>query len=177
MEHDNERGEVEMSYEDPNLHTTIGERIQGEAIRHDIATEFWNARMLATLKSFGVQQMECLILPEDLKSEGKIKVFAFHEFSSNSDAMAAFQRLRKPDVFFGRHNIARVVFVRSPLHPSQEVLLQVLNRPASNKNHDPTTAMFQEQEKWADVWAAANTREGGFGDFSSSFLVIHRVWR
>ncbi|PKU79074.1 hypothetical protein MA16_Dca000418 [Dendrobium catenatum] len=68
--------------------------------------------------------MECLILPEDLKSEGKIKVFAFHEFSSNSDAMAAFQRLRKPDVFFGRHNIARVVFVRSPLHPSQEVLLQ-----------------------------------------------------
>ncbi|KAL0922566.1 hypothetical protein M5K25_006557 [Dendrobium thyrsiflorum] len=44
MEHDNERGEVDMSDEDPNLHTTIGERIQGEVVRHDIATDMWNDR-------------------------------------------------------------------------------------------------------------------------------------
>ncbi|KAL0925196.1 hypothetical protein M5K25_003510 [Dendrobium thyrsiflorum] len=44
MEHDNERGEVDMSDEDPNLHTTIGERIQGEVVRHDIAIDMWNDR-------------------------------------------------------------------------------------------------------------------------------------
>ncbi|KAL0915689.1 hypothetical protein M5K25_016127 [Dendrobium thyrsiflorum] len=45
MEHDNERGEVDMSDEDPNFHTTIGERIQGEVVRHDIATDMWNDRI------------------------------------------------------------------------------------------------------------------------------------
>ncbi|XP_028548657.1 uncharacterized protein LOC114579112 isoform X1 [Dendrobium catenatum] len=45
MEHDSERGNVEMLDEDPNLHATIGERIQGEAIRHVIATDMWNARI------------------------------------------------------------------------------------------------------------------------------------
>ncbi|KAL0905299.1 hypothetical protein M5K25_023708 [Dendrobium thyrsiflorum] len=41
------RGEGELSDEDPNLHVTIGERIQGEAIRHDIAIDLWNARLTA----------------------------------------------------------------------------------------------------------------------------------
>ncbi|KAL0919399.1 hypothetical protein M5K25_011491 [Dendrobium thyrsiflorum] len=44
MQHDALRGEVDMTEEDPNLHTSIGERIQGEAIRHNIATDLWNAR-------------------------------------------------------------------------------------------------------------------------------------
>lgn len=82
-------------------------------------------QVIETLKGFGVEQMEGLILPEDLMTEGKIKGFAFLEFSSNSDAMAAFQRLRNPDVFFGRDTAANVLFVRVPLHPSQEVFLQV----------------------------------------------------
>ncbi|KAL0925637.1 hypothetical protein M5K25_004002 [Dendrobium thyrsiflorum] len=45
MEHDNECGEVDMSDEDLNLHTTIRERIQGEVVRHDIVTDIWNARV------------------------------------------------------------------------------------------------------------------------------------
>ncbi|KAI0501437.1 hypothetical protein KFK09_016382 [Dendrobium nobile] len=45
MTHDGEHGNVEMLDDDPNLHTTIGERIQGEAIRHVIANDMWNARI------------------------------------------------------------------------------------------------------------------------------------
>lgn len=109
-----------------------GKRVRVQA-SHDNTTLFlgniskaWSRdHVIETLKSFGVERMEGLILPEDSIIEGKIKGFAFLEFSSNSDAMAAFQRLRKPDVFFGRDTTARVLFVCAPLHPSQEAFLQI----------------------------------------------------
>ncbi|KAI0497482.1 hypothetical protein KFK09_020711 [Dendrobium nobile] len=45
MQHVAETVEVDMPEDDPNLHTTIGERIQGEAIRHNITIDLWNARI------------------------------------------------------------------------------------------------------------------------------------
>ncbi|XP_020677924.2 putative nuclease HARBI1 [Dendrobium catenatum] len=45
MQHDAETVEVDMPEDDPNLHATIGERIQGEAIRHNITIDLWNARI------------------------------------------------------------------------------------------------------------------------------------
>ncbi|KAL0909334.1 hypothetical protein M5K25_020191 [Dendrobium thyrsiflorum] len=44
MQHDALDGEVDMNEEDPNLHASIGERIRGDTIRHNIATDLWNAR-------------------------------------------------------------------------------------------------------------------------------------
>lgn len=86
----------------------------------------WNRdHVLETLKGYGVEQIEDMVLPDDPKSEGKIKGFAFLEFKSHSDAMQAFQRLRKPDAVFGRDVSAKVSFAQAPLHPSEEDLLKV----------------------------------------------------
>ncbi|KAJ6828888.1 nucleolin-like isoform X2 [Iris pallida] len=78
-----------------------------------------------TLKGYGIEQIEDILLPNDPKNEGRIKGFGFVEFASHSDAMAAFQRLRKPDALFGRDISAKVSFAQTPLHPSEESLLQV----------------------------------------------------
>ncbi|KAI0503795.1 hypothetical protein KFK09_014738 [Dendrobium nobile] len=45
MQHVAETVEVDMPEDNPNLHATIGERIQGEAIRHNITIDVWNARI------------------------------------------------------------------------------------------------------------------------------------
>ncbi|XP_068650136.1 heterogeneous nuclear ribonucleoprotein Q-like isoform X2 [Aristolochia californica] len=81
--------------------------------------------VLETLKGYGVEQIEEIYLPEDPKNEGKSKGFALLEFSTHSDAMAAFQRLRKPDAVFGCDRSARVSFAQSSMHPSEEALSQV----------------------------------------------------
>ncbi|KAG9445397.1 hypothetical protein H6P81_016737 [Aristolochia fimbriata] len=81
--------------------------------------------VLETLKGYGVEQIEEIYLPEDPKNEGKSKGFALLEFSTHSDAMAAFQRLRKPDSIFGCDRSARVSFAQSSMHPSEEALSQV----------------------------------------------------
>lgn len=83
--------------------------------------------MVETLKGFGVEGVEHLLLPDDPNNEGKSKGFAFLEFSSHSDAMAAFQRLRKPDAVLGCERSAKVSFAQTPINPSEELLLQVNN--------------------------------------------------
>ncbi|KAF5190961.1 Heterogeneous nuclear ribonucleoprotein q [Thalictrum thalictroides] len=85
----------------------------------------WNKeQVLETLKGFGIEQFEDVYLPDDLKNEGKIRGFAYLEFNTHSDAMSAFQRLRKPDAVFGRNRSAKVAFAPS-MHPSEEALSQV----------------------------------------------------
>ncbi|KAF5959883.1 hypothetical protein HYC85_001092 [Camellia sinensis] len=83
-------------------------------------------RVLGTLKSYGIENIEEIYLPADPQKEGKIKGFALLEFSTHSDAMAAFQRLRKPDAVFGRDRSAKVAFAQTPMHPNQEIRSQVL---------------------------------------------------
>uniref|UniRef100_A0A1D1XE69 Heterogeneous nuclear ribonucleoprotein Q n=1 Tax=Anthurium amnicola TaxID=1678845 RepID=A0A1D1XE69_9ARAE len=80
--------------------------------------------VLETLKGFGVSTEEVL-LPDDPQKEGNNKGFAFLEFDSHSDAMAAFQRLRKPDAIFGCDRSAKVAFAQFSMHPSEEVMSQV----------------------------------------------------
>ncbi|XP_043704253.1 nuclear localization sequence-binding protein-like, partial [Telopea speciosissima] len=82
-------------------------------------------QVLETLKSFGIEQIEEIYLPDDPKIEGKSRGFALLEFSTHSDAMAAFQRLRKPDAVFGCDRSAKVAFAQSSIHPSEEALSQV----------------------------------------------------
>ncbi|KAG1355309.1 nucleolin [Cocos nucifera] len=82
-------------------------------------------QVLETLKGYGIEQVEHILLPDDPNNEGKIKGFAFLEFNSHSDAMAAFQRLKKPDAVFGCDRSAKVAFAQTPMHPAEEVLLQV----------------------------------------------------
>ncbi|KAF8413045.1 hypothetical protein HHK36_001019 [Tetracentron sinense] len=81
--------------------------------------------VLETLKSFGIEQIEDMQFPDDPKIQGKSKGFALLEFSTHSDAMAAFQRLRKPDAVFGCDRSATVAFAQTPIRPSEEALSQV----------------------------------------------------
>lgn len=84
-------------------------------------------KVLEALKSYGIEDIEEIHLPNDPQKEGKIKGFALLEFSTHSDALAAFQRLRKPDAVFGRDRSAKVAFAQTPMHPNEEVLSQVRN--------------------------------------------------
>ncbi|KAL6004824.1 hypothetical protein ACLOJK_005380 [Asimina triloba] len=90
----------------------------------NICKKWTKDNVLATLKEYGIEQIEEIILPGDPKKEGSSKGFAFLEFGTHSDAMAAFQRLRKPDAVFGSDRSAKIAFAQS-LHPSKEALLQV----------------------------------------------------
>lgn len=77
------------------------------------------------MKGYGVESIEEIYLPEDPKSEGKHRGFALLEFSSHSDAMAAFKQLKKPDAIFGCDRSAKVAFAQTSMHPSEESLSQV----------------------------------------------------
>ncbi|KAI3817924.1 hypothetical protein L1987_11724 [Smallanthus sonchifolius] len=81
-------------------------------------------QVLQQLKEYGIENIEVLRVPEDPKLE-KNKGFAFLEFSTHSDAVAAFQRLKKPDVVFGRDISAKVAFAQTPLNSRDEDLSQV----------------------------------------------------
>ncbi|KAL8217973.1 hypothetical protein R6Q57_021346 [Mikania cordata] len=82
-------------------------------------------QVLQQLKEYGIEHLEVLRLPEDPKIERKNKGFAFLEFSSHADAVTAFQRLKKPDVVFGRDVSAKVAFAQSTMHSTDEDLSQV----------------------------------------------------
>lgn len=81
--------------------------------------------MIQTLRGYGIECLEDILLPEDPNKEGKTKGFAFLEFNSHSDAMEAFQRLRKPDAIFGCERSAKVAFAETSMNLSEEIMLQV----------------------------------------------------
>ncbi|KAK8934854.1 hypothetical protein KSP39_PZI014957 [Platanthera zijinensis] len=78
-----------------------------------------------TLKNYGIDNIEDLILMEDLSKEGMNRGFAFLEFSSRSDAMDAYRRLRKRDVVLGIDRPAKVAFADSFTEPDEEIMSQV----------------------------------------------------
>ncbi|KAI3854521.1 hypothetical protein MKW92_008203 [Papaver armeniacum] len=82
-------------------------------------------QVLEALKSHGIEQIEEIYLPDDPKNEERTRGFALLEFSTRSDAMSAFQRLRKPDAVFGCERSVRVAFAQSSIDPSEEALLKV----------------------------------------------------
>ncbi|KAI7751576.1 hypothetical protein M8C21_004142 [Ambrosia artemisiifolia] len=85
----------------------------------------WNRmQVLQQLKEYGIENIEVLRMPEDTKADRKNKGFAFLEFHTHADAVAAFKRLKKPDVVFGRDISAKVAFSETP-KPSDEDLSQV----------------------------------------------------
>ncbi|KAK9159783.1 hypothetical protein Syun_006124 [Stephania yunnanensis] len=75
----------------------------------NICKTWTREQVLERLKNLGVEQIEEIYLPE--------------EISTHSDAMSAFQRLQKPDAFFGRDRSAQVAFSQS-IHPSGAAALQ-----------------------------------------------------
>ncbi|KAK2971743.1 hypothetical protein RJ640_022882 [Escallonia rubra] len=96
-----------------------------EQTKHALSELKDGVEVLETLKRYGIEHIEEIHLPRDPKNEGKIRGFAHLEFSTHSDAMAAFQRLRKPDADFGRDRSAKVAFTQTPMQPNEEVLAQV----------------------------------------------------
>lgn len=78
-----------------------------------------------TLKNYGIDSIEDLLLMEDLSKEGMNRGFAFLEFSSRSDAMDAYRRLRKRDVVLGIDRPAKVAFADSFTEPDEEIMSQV----------------------------------------------------
>ncbi|KAL0913916.1 hypothetical protein M5K25_017408 [Dendrobium thyrsiflorum] len=91
----------------------------------NISKTWTRDNVIERLKSLGVEQFDNMILPKDTMNEEKIKGFAFLEFNCHSDAILAFQRLRKPDADFGRDRTVKVAFAHASLHPSEDDLLQV----------------------------------------------------
>ncbi|CAL5404897.1 unnamed protein product [Camellia sinensis] len=91
----------------------------------NICKSWTKERVLGALKSYGIENIAEMHLPDDPRKEGKIKGFALLEFSTHSDAMEAIQRLRKPDVVFGRDISAKVAFAQTPLRPNQDVLSEL----------------------------------------------------
>ncbi|WOL19323.1 hypothetical protein Cni_G28121 [Canna indica] len=92
----------------------------------NICKTWTKEQVIETLKGYGINQFEDIVLPDDPKVEGKTKGFAFLEFNTHSDAMKAFQRLRKPDAVFGRDRSAKVGFAETSMQASEEVMLQVV---------------------------------------------------
>nr|GEZ25192.1 nucleotide-binding, alpha-beta plait [Tanacetum cinerariifolium] len=93
-------------------------------------------KVLQQLAQYGIERIEMIRVPEDIsnnrkvktgdtKSKKKIKGFAFLEFSTHSEAAAAFQRLKKPDVVFGRDVSAKVSFEQSAKPSTDEDVGQV----------------------------------------------------
>ncbi|XP_059666991.1 uncharacterized protein LOC132312588 isoform X2 [Cornus florida] len=91
----------------------------------NICKTWTKSRVLNTLKSYGIEHIEEIHVPDDPKKEGNIKGFALLEFSTHSDAMSAFQRLRKPDAVFGCNRSAKVAFAQTPMPHSEDVMSQV----------------------------------------------------
>ncbi|KAK6250475.1 hypothetical protein SCA6_004480 [Theobroma cacao] len=81
--------------------------------------------VLEKLKGCGIEDVDEIQVPNDPKNERKIKGFAFLRFNTCCDAKAAFHRLRKPDALFGNARCAKVAFAHTPVHPREEVRLQV----------------------------------------------------
>ncbi|XP_020262932.1 heterogeneous nuclear ribonucleoprotein R [Asparagus officinalis] len=77
------------------------------------------------LKNFGIENLEDLSLVEDTNSDGMNRGFAFLEFSSRSEAMEAFRRLQRRDVFLGTERNAKVSFADSFIEPDDEIMAQV----------------------------------------------------
>ncbi|XP_042512517.1 nuclear localization sequence-binding protein-like [Macadamia integrifolia] len=116
----------------------------------NISKTWTKEQVLETLKSFGIEQIEEIYLPDDPKNEGKRKGFALLEFNTHSDAMAAFQRLRKPDAIFGCDRSAKVAFAQSSIHPSEEALSQFLSTSPRKTYEEPSlvnTTFFYEAHK------------------------------
>lgn len=81
--------------------------------------------MVEKLKSYGLGHIEYIHVPNDQENEGRIRGFALVEFSTHSDAMAAFQRLKKPDAVFGHTRSAKVAFSQPQMHTSLGIQTQV----------------------------------------------------
>ncbi|OMO85867.1 hypothetical protein CCACVL1_09951 [Corchorus capsularis] len=77
------------------------------------------------LKTYGIEDLDEIQVPNDPKKEGWIKGFSFLRFSTCSAAEVALHRLRKPDAFFGNERGAKVTFAHTKMHSTEEVRLQV----------------------------------------------------
>lgn len=122
----NALSELKDGVEVKGKHVKISASQENDTIYVGNICKTWSKEdVLGTLKQYGIEHFEEIHLPDDPKNDGKIKGFALLEFSTHSDAMTAFNRLRKPDAVFGRDKSAKVAFTQTPMHPSKEVLSQV----------------------------------------------------
>ncbi|KAI3517594.1 hypothetical protein L1887_16809 [Cichorium endivia] len=80
--------------------------------------------VLQQLKEYGIKHIEMIHLPENPKIDVENKGFAFLVFNTHSDAVAAFQRLKKPDAVFGCDISAKVAFAQTAMNQNDEDLPQ-----------------------------------------------------
>ncbi|GJW28068.1 nucleotide-binding alpha-beta plait domain-containing protein [Tanacetum coccineum] len=122
----------------------------------NISKTWSKEEVLQQLAQYGIEHIEMIRVPEDIsnnrkvkagdtKSKKKIKGFAFLEFSTHSDAAAAFQRLKKPDVVFGRDVSAKVSFEQSAKPSTDEDVGQV------NRVHVAGLAKDWNEEKVKEI--------------------------
>ncbi|PWA91052.1 Nucleotide-binding, alpha-beta plait [Artemisia annua] len=101
----------------------------------NISKTWSKEEVLQQLAQYGIEHIETIRVPDDISynrknkagDKKKTKGFAFLEFSTHSEAAAAFQRLKKPDVVFGRDVSAKVSFEQS-VKPSTDEDVHQVNR-------------------------------------------------
>lgn len=81
-------------------------------------------QLVEILKTFRLENLEEVHLIEDPHNEGKNRGYAFLDFSTHMDAVAACIKLQKRNVYFGTDVRDEVSFSKT-IEPDEEVMAQV----------------------------------------------------
>ncbi|KAG9448086.1 hypothetical protein H6P81_014214 [Aristolochia fimbriata] len=85
----------------------------------------WNKDMLVEkLNAYGLDNVEEVHLMEDPNDKGKNRGYAFVDFSTHMDAVAACSKLQKGSFYFGTQVRAEIAFAKTT-EPDEEVMAQV----------------------------------------------------
>eukprot|EP00268_Persea_americana_P002675 TRINITY_DN10833_c0_g1_i15.p1 TRINITY_DN10833_c0_g1~~TRINITY_DN10833_c0_g1_i15.p1 ORF type:complete len:627 (-),score=140.87 TRINITY_DN10833_c0_g1_i15:768-2648(-) len=91
----------------------------------NICTSWTKDKLIQKLKAFELENLEEVHLMDDPNNKGKNRGYAFLDFSTHMDAVAACTKLQKRDIFFGTNVRAEVAFSLSAVEPDEEVMAQV----------------------------------------------------
>ncbi|XP_072961108.1 uncharacterized protein [Typha angustifolia] len=90
----------------------------------NICTTWTKDDLVEKLKAFNLENLEEVHLIEDPNRRGKNRGYAFLDFSTHMDAVAACSKLQKRNVYFGTDVRAEVSFSKT-VEPDEEVMAQV----------------------------------------------------
>ncbi|KAF6136202.1 hypothetical protein GIB67_001611 [Kingdonia uniflora] len=105
--------EVRRKYDNETLH--LG----------NICTTWTKDTLVQKLNSYELQNLLDVQLIEDPSDKSKNRGYAFLNFSTHMDAVAASNKLQRGDAFFGTSVRADVAFAISAVEPDEEVMAQV----------------------------------------------------
>ncbi|KAK9103941.1 hypothetical protein Sjap_021195 [Stephania japonica] len=91
----------------------------------NICTTWTKDQLVEHLKPFNLEKLEDVHLIDDPNDRAKNRGYAFLNFSTHMDAVAACNRLQKGVIYFDTNIRAEVAFAKSAFEPDEEVMAQV----------------------------------------------------